>query len=210
MAQSNAPPSASNVTPYSDTGSEPAPDLSRGQAPTGRQILTSDEMRRALVRISHEILERNGGADDLVLMGLHTRGVPIAHRIAEFVKSFEDKEVPVGSLDIGLYRDDLAGGARPLMRPTDIPAIQGLRVVLVDDVLYTGRSIRAAMDALTDFGRPSQIQLAVLVDRGHRELPLRADYVGKNVPTSNDEEVDVRLIEIDDVDEVLLSRKGDA
>ena len=179
-------------------------------SPTSRRILTSDEIRRALVRISHEILERNGGADDLVLMGLHTRGVPIAQRIAEFVNSFEGKVVPVGSLDIGLYRDDLAGGVRPLMRPTHIPAIQGLRVVLVDDVLYTGRSIRAAMDALTDFGRPSQIQLAVLVDRGHRELPLRADYVGKNVPTSNDEEVDVRLIEIDDVDEVLLSRKGDA
>ena len=178
--------------------------------PTGRRILTSDEMRRALVRISHEILERNGGADDLVLMGLHTRGVPIARRIAEFVKSFEGRNVPVGSLDIGLYRDDLAGGARPLIRRTNIPAIQGVRVVIVDDVLYTGRSIRAAMDALTDFGRPSQIQLAVLVDRGHRELPLRADYVGKNVPTSNDEEVDVRLIEIDDVDEVLLSRKGDA
>ena len=167
-------------------------------------------MRRALVRISHEILERNGGADDLVIVGLHSGGVPIAQRIAEFVKSFEGKDVPVGSLDIGLYRDDLAGGARPLMRPTSIPPIQGLSVVLVDDVLYTGRSIRAAMDALTDFGRPSQIQLAVLVDRGHRELPLRADYVGKNVPTSNDEEVDVRLIEIDDVDEVLLSRKGDA
>ncbi len=176
--------------------------------PIGRRILTSDEMRRALVRISHEILERNGGADDLVIVGLHSGGVPIAQRIAEFVKSFEGKDVPVGSLDIGLYRDDLAGGARPLMRPTSIPAIQGLSVVLVDDVLYTGRSIRAAMDALTDFGRPSQIQLAVLVDRGHRELPLRADYVGKNVPTSNDEEVDVRLIEIDDVDEVLLSRKG--
>ncbi|MCE2457294.1 MAG: bifunctional pyr operon transcriptional regulator/uracil phosphoribosyltransferase PyrR [Dehalococcoidia bacterium] len=176
----------------------------------GRRILTSDEMRRALVRISHEILERNGGADDLVIVGLHSGGVPIAQRIAEFVKGFEDKDVPVGSLDIGLYRDDLAGGARPLMRPTSIPPIQGLRVVLVDDVLYTGRSIRAAMDALTDFGRPSQIQLAVLVDRGHRELPLRADYVGKNVPTSNDEEVDVRLTEIDSVDEVLLSRKVDA
>ena len=116
--------------------------------PIGRRILTSDEMRRALVRISHEILERNGGADDLVIVGLHSGGVPIAHRIAEFVKSFEGKDVPVGSLDIGLYRDDLAGGARPLMRPTHIPAIQGLRVVLVDDVLYTGRSIRAAMDAL--------------------------------------------------------------
>ena len=178
-------------------------------SPIGRRILTSDEMRRALVRISHEILERNGGADDLVIVGLHSGGVPIARRISEFIRSVEDKDVPVGSLDIGLYRDDLAGGARPLMRPTSIPAIQGLRVVLVDDVLYTGRSIRAAMDALTDFGRPSQIQLAVLVDRGHRELPLRADYVGKNVPTSNDEEVDVKLIEIDDVDEVLLSRRGE-
>ncbi len=187
---------------------EPDTEMATQVSPTGRRILTSDEMRRALVRISHEILERNGGADDLVIVGLHSGGVPIAHRIAEFVKSFEGKDVPVGALDIGLYRDDLAGGARPLMRPTDIPAIQGLRVVLVDDVLYTGRSIRAAMDALTDFGRPSQIQLAVLVDRGHRELPLRADYVGKNVPTSNDEEVDVRLTEIDDVDEVLLSRRS--
>ena len=185
--------------------------LSQPEAPPdGRQILTADEIRRVLGRVAHEILERNGGAGNMVLMGLHTRGVPIAHRIAELVRSFEGQDVPVGALDIGLYRDDLAGGARPLMRQTLIPAIQGRRVVLVDDVLYTGRSIRAAMDALTDFGRPSQIQLAVLVDRGHRELPLRADYVGKNVPTSHDEEVYVRLIEIDGADEVLLSRKGQA
>ena len=174
-----------------------------------RRILTRDEMRRALVRVAHEIMERNAGVDEVVFVGMHTRGVPIAHRIADFISTFEDTEVPVGMLDIGLYRDDLAGGARPLMQRTEIPDIQGRRVVLVDDVLYTGRSIRAAMDALTDFGRPSQIQLAVLVDRGHRELPLRADYVGKNVPTSHDEEVEVRLAEIDDIDEVLLSRKGE-
>ena len=119
--------------------------------------------------------------------------------------------MPTGALDIGLYRDDVSGGARPLMRPTDIPIdIQGRRVVLVDDVLYTGRTIRAAMDALNDFGRPTEIQLAVLVDRGHRELPIRADYVGKNVPTSIDEEVEVRVTEIDGVDEVLLTRKADA
>ncbi len=174
-----------------------------------RRILTGEEMRRALVRVAHEIMERNGGASDIVLVGMHTRGVPIARRIASFVREFEGVDVPIGMLDIGLYRDDLAGGARPLIRQTDIPDIQGRRVVIVDDVLYTGRSIRAAMDALTDFGRPSQIQLAVLVDRGHRELPLRADYVGKNVPTSHDEEVDVRLTETDGADEVLLSRRED-
>ena len=175
-----------------------------------RRILTGDEIRRALLRVAHEITERNAGAESVVLVGMHTRGVPIAQRIAALVREFEGVEVPIGMLDIGLYRDDLAGGARPLMQRTDIPDIQGRRVVLVDDVLYTGRSIRAAMDALTDFGRPSQIQLAVLVDRGHRELPLRADYVGKNVPTSQHEEVDVRLTETDGTDEVLLSRKEDA
>lgn len=175
-----------------------------------RQILTQDELRRALTRIAHEILERNGGADDLVLVGMHTRGVPIARRLAELMDEFEGRTVATGALDIGLYRDDTAGGARPMMRLTHIPVdIQDRTVVLVDDVLYTGRSIRAAMDALTDFGRPSQIQLAVLVDRGHRELPIRADYVGKNVPTSRDEGVDVRVVEIDGSDEVLISRKDD-
>ncbi len=175
-----------------------------------RKILTEDEIRRALTRIAHEILERNGGAKDLILVGMHTRGVPLARRLAGLIREFESEDVPIGELDIGLYRDDLSDGARPLMRRTDIPVdIQGQRIVLVDDVLFTGRSIRAAMDALNDFGRPREIQLAVLVDRGHRELPIRADYVGKNVPTSLDEEVQVRLAETDEADEVVLLRKGD-
>ena len=172
-----------------------------------RTIMTGDEIRRALVRVAHEILERNGGARDLVLVGMHTRGVPIARRVAAVIERVEGARVPVGELDIGLYRDDLSGGARPPMRRTDIPDIHGRRVILADDVLYTGRSIRAAMDALTDFGRPASIQLAALVDRGHRELPIRADYVGKNVPTSRDEDVETRLSETDGADEVLLSRK---
>ncbi len=175
-----------------------------------KQILDSDQVRRALTRIAHEILERNGGAADTILVGIHRRGVPLARRLAQWLKEFEDVSPPVGALDIGLYRDDLSGGARPLMRPTDVPVIEGRLVVLVDDVLYTGRSIRAAMDALTDFGRPTQIQLAVLIDRGHRELPIRADYVGKNVPTSLDEEVQVRMTEIDGVDEVVLLKRGPA
>ena len=173
-----------------------------------RAIMDGDEIRRALIRVAHEITERNGGAEGLVLVGMHTRGVPIARRIAAFIERFEGVRVPVGELDIGLYRDDRAGGARPPMRRTDIPDIHGRRVVLVDDVLYTGRSIRAAMDALNDFGRPDRIQLAALVDRGHRELPIRADYAGKNVPTSRDESVETRLTEIDGADEVLLSRRG--
>ena len=181
------------------------------QAFETRVILTSDEIRRALARIAHEILERNDGIVGVVLVGMHTRGVPLAKRLAQYLKEFEGEDVPVGALDIGLYRDDISDGVRPLMRPTELPVdIQGQRVVLVDDVLYTGRSIRAAMDALTDFGRASEIQLAVLVDRGHRELPVRADYVGKNVPTSLEEDVGVRMTEIDGVDEVLLLRKGEA
>ena len=177
------------------------------EATVQRRILTDDEIRRALIRVAHEIMERNGGVGGVVLVGMHTRGVPIALRIAEFVRQFEGAEVPVGMLDIGLYRDDVAAGARPIMRPTSIPDIQGRTVVLVDDVLFTGRTVRAAMDALTDLGRPSQIQLAILVDRGHRELPIRADYVGKNAPTSLDEQVYVKLTEIDGTDEVLLSRE---
>ena len=173
-------------------------------------ILSEDEIRRALTRIAHEIVERNGGARDVVLVGMHTRGVPLANRLAERIKETEGEEVAVAAIDIGLYRDDVSGGVRPLMRPTRIPVdIQGQRVVLVDDVLYTGRSIRAAMDSLTDFGRPKEIQLAVLVDRGHRELPIRADYVGKNVPTSADDEVSVRVVEIDNADEVVLLRKDE-
>ena len=184
--------------------------MAEGEATFRRRILTDDEMRRALIRVAHEVMERNGGAEDVVLVGMHTRGVPIARRIAEFVKQFEAVEVPIGLLDIGLYRDDVAAGARPIMRQTLIPDIQGRTVVLVDDVLFTGRTVRAAMDALTDLGRPSQIQLAVLVDRGHRELPIRADYVGKNVPTSLDEQVYVMLTEIDGTDEVMLAREDEA
>ena len=174
-------------------------------------ILSSEEIRRALTRIAHEILERNGGVEGVVLVGMHTRGVPLARRIARWIKESEGQDIVVGTLDIGLYRDDISGGVRPRMRPTDIPVnIQGQRVVLVDDVLYTGRSIRAAMDALTDLGRPKEIQLAVLVDRGHRELPIRADYVGKNVPTSLEEEVEVHVDEVEGVDEVVLLRKVEA
>lgn len=180
------------------------------QAERERTILSADEIRRALVRISHEILERNGGVQNVVLIGMHTRGVPLTTRLAAYIREFEGKDIATGSLDIGLYRDDLAGGARPVMQKTDIPVdIQGRHVIIVDDVLYTGRTIRAAMDALNDFGRPSEIQLAVLVDRGHRELPIRADYVGKNVPTSFDEDVRVRMKEVDGLDEVVLTRRGD-
>lgn len=171
-------------------------------------ILDTEQVRRALTRIAHEILERNGGADDIVLVGLHTRGAPLANRLSQLIEMVEGLAPSVGTLDIGMYRDDISRGARPVMRPTDIPvSLKGRVAVLVDDVLYTGRSIRAAMDALTDFGRPRQIQLAVLIDRGHRELPIRPDYVGKNVPTSQDEEVRVQTIETDGLDEVVLVRR---
>ena len=194
-----------------ERGESARPADKGGSIDTTRKILSSQEIGRALQRIAHEILERNNGARGLVLVGMHTRGVPLASRLARSISEFEGENVPMGALDIGLYRDDVSGGARPLMRPTDIPIdIQGRRVVLVDDVLYTGRTIRAAMDALNDFGRPNAIQLAVLVDRGHRELPIKADYVGKNVPTSIDEIVEVRVNEIDGVDEVLLTRKVEA
>lgn len=173
-----------------------------------RTILESEEIRRALTRVAHEVLERNGGAGQLVLIGLHTRGVPLARRLASLIEEFERQTTPVGELDIGFYRDDISLARRP-MRPTNIPvSIEGRIVVLVDDVLYTGRSIRAAMDALNDFGRPKEIQLAVLVDRGHRQLPIRPDYVGKNVPTSLEEDVQVHLQEIDGDDEVRLSNGG--
>ena len=174
-------------------------------------ILSAQEIRRSLVRIAHEILERNGGVEGVALVGVHSRGVPLAHRLSRSIEEYEGQETPVGALDIGLYRDDTASGVRPLMRRTHIPVdIDGRRVILVDDVLYTGRTIRAAMDALTDLGRPREVQLAVLIDRGHRELPIRADYVGKNVPTSHDEEIAVRVEEIDAVDEVVLLRKGES
>ena len=170
-------------------------------------IMTADEVRRALSRIAHEVLERNQDAGDLVLVGVHTRGVPLAHRLAQRIREFEGTETPVGALEIALYRDDVFLRGSAPSHVTDLPGgIQGRKVVLVDDVLFTGRTIRAAMDALLDFGRPSLIQLAVLVDRGHRELPIRGDYVGKNVPTSISEAVQVRLAETDGEDEVLLLR----
>ncbi|MDY6908015.1 MAG: bifunctional pyr operon transcriptional regulator/uracil phosphoribosyltransferase PyrR [Chloroflexota bacterium] len=174
-----------------------------------RVILTEGDIRRALTRVAHEIVERNHGCEGIVFVGMHTRGVPLAGRLAAYIKGFEYADVPVGILDISLYRDDLpSAGLRPTLRPTDVPTdIAGKVVVLVDDVLFTGRSIRAAMDALIDMGRPRSIQLAVLVDRGHRELPIRADYVGKNVPTAIQEEVVVRLKETDGRDEVAIVRR---
>ena len=172
-----------------------------------KTLLGKDAVKRALNRIAHEILERNGGPRGLVFVGVQTRGVPLAHRIAKLIIQMESTVAPVGSLDIGLYRDDLFQTSRA-KKSTDIPIpIEGLRVILVDDVLYTGRTTRAALDALVDFGRPRKIQLAVMVDRGHRELPIRADYVGKNIPTAEDERVPVRFSETDGIDEVLTEQK---
>ena len=168
-------------------------------------LMSPDDVRRALTRIAHEVLERNHGVDGLVLVGMHTRGAPLARRLAERIGQYEGQEIPVGALDIGRYRDDLSVRARSSNGPTEMPVdISDKKVVLVDDVLFTGRSIRAAMDALMDLGRARLIQLAVLVDRGHRELPIRADYVGKNIPTSLGERVEVRLKEVDGADGVAL------
>jgi pyrimidine operon attenuation protein/uracil phosphoribosyltransferase len=169
-------------------------------------ILTADEVRRALTRIAHEIIERNKGAENLALIGVHTRGIPLARRLAEKLSTLEGVDVPTGMLDITLYRDDLSEVAQqPIIRETQVPFdLRDRRVILVDDVLYTGRTVRAALDALIDLGRPAGIQLAVLVDRGHRELPIRADYVGKNLPTAASEVVKVKLQETDDVDSVEL------
>ena len=175
-----------------------------------KRIQNPVQIERALTRISHEILERNGGVANLVLVGMHSRGVPLAHRISSAIERFEGVKVPVGTLDIGMYRDDISEKGSPVMKPTDIPSdINDKTVVIIDDVLYTGRSIRAAMDAISDFGRPSQMQLGVLVDRGHRELPIRADYVGKNVPTSREEDVQVRLQEIDGEDAIVITSNSD-
>lgn len=173
-------------------------------------ILTAEEIRRALSRIAHEVIERNKGVENVVLVGILTRGAHLAQRLAQRIKEFEGVDVPVGTLDISLYRDDLPFlTPPPQVRSTHIPVnITGKDIVLVDDVLYTGRSIRAAMDALMDMGRPRTIQLAVLIDRGHREMPIRPDYVGKNVPTSRREEVAVRVMEVDGKDEVVIIKKG--
>jgi pyrimidine operon attenuation protein/uracil phosphoribosyltransferase len=169
-------------------------------------VMTAEDIRRTLARIAHEIIERNKVTDHLILVGMHTRGVPLAGRLAANIESFEKSKLLVGALDFSLYRDDLpTPEANSTVQNTDIPAdIDGKSVVLVDDVLYTGRSIRAAMDALIDLGRPHSIQLAVLIDRGHREMPIRADYVGKNIPSARHEEIQVRLVETDGVDEVAI------
>ena len=169
-------------------------------------IMDADAMRRAVVRISHEIIERNKGVDDVVLVGIRTRGVPIAERLAAAIKNIENIELPVGMLDITLYRDDLSTLAyNPIVHGTEIDLdLNGKTIVLVDDVLYTGRTIRAALDAVIDMGRPKAIQLAVMIDRGHRELPIRADFAGKNVPTSHKESVEVHLEELDGADEVVI------
>lgn len=176
-------------------------------------IVSAEDMRRTLARIAHEIVEHNRDAQNLVLVGLHTRGVPLAKRLCQNIENFEQVSVPCGELDISLYRDDISSlDLKPQLKRTLVPVkINGRAVVLVDDVLYTGRSIRAAMDALMDLGRPESIQLAVLVDRGHRELPIRADYVGKNLPSSRHEDIRVRVTEVDGVDEVALrDARGEA
>ena len=169
-------------------------------------VMDADRMARSLARMAHEILERSRVIDELALVGIRTRGVPLARRIAQSVREINGHDIPTGSLDITLYRDDLmrhAVGPQPLVRRTEIPfSIDDRQILLVDDVLYTGRTIRAALDALIDFGRPKVIQLVVLVDRGHRELPIKADYVGKNLPTSLSQSVQVHLVETDGRDEV--------
>ena len=189
-------------SPQSEAHAGPQPHTES----TGRVVLDARDVSRALTRISHEILERNKGAGELVLLGIPSRGVPLAHRIAERIASVEGDGVPVGSLDVTMYRDDLRMRPARTLLPTEIPhgGIDGKTVVLVDDVLFSGRTIRAALDAMADVGRPRAVRLAVLVDRGHRELPIRADFVGKNLPTSVRESVQVRLADTDGEDAVLI------
>lgn len=177
--------------------------------PKERQALDHDGIQRAITRIAHEILERNHGTENIMIVGIRTRGVFLAERLQKKIQEIEKKSVPFGILDITLYRDDLGEiGARPEIRETAIPGdITGKTVILVDDVLYTGRTIRAALDALIDFGRPKAIQLAVLIDRGHRELPIKADYIGKNIPTSQNEEVILRIQEKDSQEEAVVTER---
>ncbi|MFF5172920.1 bifunctional pyr operon transcriptional regulator/uracil phosphoribosyltransferase PyrR [Micromonospora sp. NPDC000089] len=184
----------------------PAVQSSQERQPSVKVILASADVQRVVDRIAHQILEKTQGAADTVLLGIPTRGTPLARRLAARISTFEDVDVPVGVLDITLYRDDLRRHATRAIGPTELPpgGIDGKRVILVDDVLFSGRTVRAALDALNDVGRPASVQLAVLVDRGHRELPIRADYVGKNIPTSLAESVRVTLAETDGADEVKL------
>jgi pyrimidine operon attenuation protein / uracil phosphoribosyltransferase len=194
-------------------GSEagPAPGARTAKAlPEGKVVLGPEEIRRALTRVAHEIIERTDGAGDVILLGIPTRGVPLAHRLAARLAQVEGRPAPAGSLDITMYRDDLRLRPARTLGHTDVPpaGVDGKVVVLVDDVLYSGRTVRAALDALGDIGRPRAVQLAVLVDRGHRELPIRADYVGKNLPTSQREVVQVLLSEIDGQDAVVLGQNA--
>lgn len=185
----------------------PRPGSGQVQLPMREKakVMDADAIRRALVRMAHEVLERNKNAQGLAVIGVHTRGVPLAKRLAALIERSEDVAVPVATLDITRYRDDRERSERSGTPPAVLPFAVGERtIILVDDVLYTGRTVRAALDALIDLGRPQGIQLAVLVDRGHRELPIRPDYVGKNLPTSSREHVAVRLMEIDGVDEVVI------
>ncbi|MEU8282792.1 bifunctional pyr operon transcriptional regulator/uracil phosphoribosyltransferase PyrR [Micromonospora sp. NPDC048905] len=184
----------------------PAARPSPPRQPSVKVILASADVQRVVDRIAHQILEKTQGAANTVLLGIPTRGTPLARRLAERISTFEDVAVPVGVLDITLYRDDLRRQATRAIGPTELPSggIDGKRVILVDDVLFSGRTVRAALDALNDVGRPASVQLAVLVDRGHRELPIRADYVGKNIPTSLAESVKVTFAETDGTDEVKL------
>ncbi len=184
-----------------------APAATTSTTTRGREVLDARDISRALSRIAHEILERNKGSQDLVLLGIPSRGVPLAQRVAAKIASVEGTEVPVGSLDVTMYRDDLRMRPARALLPTEIPpgGIDGKVVVLVDDVLYSGRTIRAALDAMNDLGRPQAVRLAVLVDRGHRDLPIRADFVGKNLPTSLSESVQVRLTESDGADSVSIT-----
>jgi pyrimidine operon attenuation protein/uracil phosphoribosyltransferase len=186
--------------------------LSQASVSAGKLLLDAEGIERTLTRIAHEIIERNPDLDDVALVGIHRRGVPLAHRLRRLIAERTGVELALGQLDITFYRDDVQvrGGeaplhAQPVVRSTalDFP-LEGMTCILVDDVLYTGRTIRAAIDALFDYGRPARVRLAVLADRGHRELPIRPDYVGKNLPTSRDERIQVQLVEVDEVDQVLL------
>jgi pyrimidine operon attenuation protein/uracil phosphoribosyltransferase len=179
-------------------------------AESGKHVLMDEiAMRRALTRIAHEILEKNKGVENCMLIGIRTRGIFLAHRIAQLIQDIEQVPIVVGEIDVTLYRDDIAGKNNGLPSAVNQSLeIRSKKLILFDDVLYTGRTVRAAMDALMDMGRPEMIQLAVLVDRGHRELPIRPDYVGKNVPTSKMEEIEVRLEEVDAIDQVLINQMG--